>query len=67
VAWQIPGIPFRRRWSGSRTLRDQGVLDEKAYQEMLYAVQGGHDGATPGGTKAAVAARDAPPIVIHRV
>jgi hypothetical protein len=59
--------PDAQRLAQLQQLRDTGVLDEQAYQELASAVQGGHSGPTPGGAQAAPAAADAPPIAVHRL
>jgi hypothetical protein len=64
---QYGGVDQSGREQQLKQLRDTGVLDESAYEELLGAVQGGHAGPSPGGTAAAPAAPDAPPIVVHRL
>jgi hypothetical protein len=62
-----PGEPEAARIAQLEALRDSGVIDEAGYQELLYGVQGGHAGPSPGGAPAAAAPPGAPQIAVHRL
>ena len=66
----VPGAgadPNAQRLEQLRNLREQGLLNEQEYQEMVTTIAGVSSGPTPAGAPAAAASPDAPPIVVDRV
>jgi hypothetical protein len=59
--------PNAARLEQLRNLRDNGLLNEQEYTEMVATVQGVPSGPAPGGVPAVESPTDAPPIVLDRV
>ncbi len=74
-AWGARGVPGgpggqgeeKQRLEAIEKMKEMGAINEQEAKQLRSEVQGGEAGPSPGGAPARKAAKDAPPIVVHRV